>query len=191
MDYYIEFKVLPDLEADASFLLNNLFSKLHAVLGQTTQGKVGVSFPQYGKQGKFVRLGEILRLHGEQAYLIKLMAEPWLIRMRDYCDVSSISPIPANVEYCSFYRAQAKSVHNKRKRSIAKGWLTEEQAVVKIPDGQEQQLTQPYIQMKSRGNGSVMRIHIAKTKPDVESNEGEFGSYGLSNKANQYTVPWF
>ena len=91
MDSYIEITVLPDLEADANFLMNNLCSKLHAVLGQVTMGKVGVSFPGYALAGK--NLGTKLRIHGTAFMLEKLMAENWIKGLRDYCQCSYRRPM--------------------------------------------------------------------------------------------------
>lgn len=189
MDTYIEIKVLPDLEADANFLMNNLCSKLHAVLGQTTNGAVGVSFPEYLKKGK--NLGEIIRLHGSQIMLEKLMQLPWLKGLRDYCQCSEILSVPANTKYCYFARRQVKSAHNKRQRSIKKGWLSEEQALHTITDDAQILLNLPFIQLTSRGNKQQMKVFIECGKILDSPVNGKFNSYGLSRLSEKVTVPYF
>lgn len=183
MDHYLDIKVLPDLESTAQELLNKLFSKLHRALGQHTQGKVGVSFPQQGKL-----LGEILRLHGTKEDLSHLMDQNWLQGLRDYTRCGALQPIPPQVTYRTVKRVQAKSAHNKRRRSILKGWLTEQQALEQIPDTQQKSLDMPFIQMGSLSNGNTMRIYIQHGDILPQPQAGIFSAYGLSSTA---TIPWF
>ncbi|MBZ9610003.1 type I-F CRISPR-associated endoribonuclease Cas6/Csy4 [Rheinheimera maricola] len=189
MDSYIEITVLPDLEADANFLMNNLCSKLHAVLGQVTEGKVGVSFPNYAVAGK--NLGTKLRIHGDAAMLGKLMAQSWLKGLRDYCQCSAILPVPANAKQRYFARRQVKSVHNKRQRSISKGWLTQDEAMTKISDDSQKLLKLPFLQLTSRGNKQQMNVFVEQGPVIDLPTEGSFNSYGLSRLSEKVTVPWF
>ena len=183
MDYYIDIKVLPDPEFKETVLLNALFSKLHRALGQVTEGRVGVSFPDCKKF-----LGDRIRLHGTQADLTKLMDANWLQGLRDYSHQTEIKKIPDKVSYKIVRRIQAKSVHNKRKRSVAKGWLTETEAIQKIPDTQQKMLRLPFLQIKSLSNGNAMRIYVEHSKDLEGAVAGTFTSYGFSSTA---TVPWF
>jgi CRISPR-associated endonuclease Csy4 len=189
MDSYIEITVLPDLEADASFLMNNLCSKLHAVLGQVTMGKVGVSFPGYAQAGK--NLGTQLRIHGTAIMLEKLMTENWLKGLRDYCQFSGILPVPGNAKQRYFARRQVKSAHNKRKRSISKGWLTPSEAIEKINDDSQTLLKLPFLQLTSRGNKQQMNVFIERGPVVDLPTTGSFNSYGLSRLSEKVTVPWF
>lgn len=189
MDSYIEITVLPDLEADATFLMNNLCSKLHAVLGQVTDGKVGVSFPDYSVSGK--SLGAMLRIHGSAELLERLTGQSWLKGLRDYCRCSDIQPVPIGAKQRYFARRQLKSPHNKRQRSISKGWLTENEAFTKISDESQILLKLPFIQLSSRGNKQQMKVHV-ESGPVVDgATEGCFNSYGLSRLSEKVTVPWF
>ena len=189
MDSYIEITVLPDLEADANFLMNNLCSKLHAVLGQMTMGKVGVSFPGYAQTGR--NLGSQLRIHGTAIMLEKLMAENWLKGLRDYCQCSAVLPVPANAKQRYFARRQVKSAHNKRQRSVSKGWLTPQEALDKISDESQKLLKLPFLQLTSRGNKQQMNVFVEQG-PVVElPTIGSFNSYGLSRLSEKVTVPWF
>lgn len=183
MDHYIDIKVLPDPEFKETVLLNALFSKLHRALGQVAEGRVGVSFPDCKKF-----LGDKVRLHGSQVDLITLMDTHWIQGLRDYCHQSEIKKIPDNVSYKIVRRVQAKSAHNKRKRSIAKGWLTESEAVQSIPDTQQKMLRLPFLQIKSLSNGNPMRIYVEHSKELDGAVAGTFTSYGLSSTA---TIPWF
>ncbi|MAQ99987.1 MAG: type I-F CRISPR-associated endoribonuclease Cas6/Csy4 [Oceanospirillaceae bacterium] len=183
MDKYIDITLMPDPEFETQQLMNALFSKLHRAIGEAAPGEIGVSFPKAGK-----RLGDQLRLHGTQESLAALMAMPWLQGMRDYCQVSDCKSVPDNVQYRTVRRIQAKSAHNKRKRSIRKGWLTEEEALERIPEEQQKVLKQPFIQMRSLSNGNPMRVYVEHGPVRDEPVTGEFNSYGLSAQA---TIPWF
>ena len=189
MDSYIEIMVLPDLEADANFLMNNLCSKLHAVLGQLTEGKVGISFPNYGIAGK--NLGTKLRIHGSAAMLEKLMAKSWLKGLRDYCQCSEILSVPKDAKQRYFARRQLKSAHNKRQRSVGKGWLTYEEALGNIPDESQKLLKLPFLQLTSRGSKQQMKVFIEQGPVMEQAKEGSFNSYGLSRLSEKVTVPWF
>ncbi|MFK4751839.1 type I-F CRISPR-associated endoribonuclease Cas6/Csy4 [Oceanobacter antarcticus] len=183
MDSYLDIHLLPDPEFEEQQLMNALFSKLHRAIGATSPGQVGISFPGVAK-----RLGNHLRLHGTAQVLDKLMAQPWLQGMKDYCRISERQMVPSNVRYMAVRRVQAKSAHNKRQRSIRKGWLNAEEALTKIPDSRQRQLTLPYIEMKSLSNGNPMRVYIEHSSLRETPVTGLFNAYGLSATA---TIPWF
>lgn len=184
MLYYIDIQVLPDLETSAPVLMNNLFAKLHRQLGTVGNGEVGISFPHAHKT-----LGDTLRLHGSQAALEKMMADSWLKGLRDYTCVTAITAVPSNTKgFQTVKRVQAKSANNKRKRSIAKGWISADEAIHAIPDTAERKLTLPYIQMQSLSNLNVMRVFIEHSKVVSDATDGVFNSYGLSATA---TIPVF
>ena len=184
MDYYLDIKVLPDLEITAPALLNNLFAKFHRAMAQTFKGKVAVSFPKYGRA-----LGDVLRIHGSKLSIEVLMTEPWLKGLRDYTQIGDILPIPHElIGYRTVSRVQKKSPQNLRKRSIAKGWLTEEEAQHKIPDTKQPQLNLPYLQLQSLSNKNVLRIYVKHGDITQQAVSGEYSSYGFSSQA---TIPWF
>lgn len=133
MDFYLDIHLEPDLEISAPALLNNLFAKFHRAMAQRCNGEIGVSFPAYHRYG----LGDILRLHGSESALNTLMATLWLKGLRDYTSVKDIRAVPHKIKgYQTVYRVQQKSVDNKRKRSVRKGWLTEEEALQQISESQ-------------------------------------------------------
>lgn len=183
MDHYLDIRVLPDPEFGQVDLLNALYAKLHRVLPSLTQGRVGVSFPGHKRT-----LGECLRLHGTLADLLSLTEVNWLQGMRDYIRISAPAQIPDAVSYRTVRRVQAKSAHNKRRRSVAKGWLTEEEALTRIPDTQQQVLKLPYAELHSLSTGSRMRLYIEHGPILASPVSGAFNAYGLSTNA---TIPWF
>ena len=183
MDYYLDITLLPDPEFEEQVLLNALFSKFHRGMSQTVPGAVGVSFPDVA-----TRLGGRMRLHGSAEALDKLMSSGWMKGLGDYTRVSTVERVPADCQYRTVKRVQAKSAWNKRKRSIAKGWLDEEEAEAKIPDSQQKKLKQPFVQIKSLSNGNDMRVYIEHGELLDAPATGTFNSYGLSSTA---TIPWF
>lgn len=183
MDHYLDIRVLPDPEFGQVELLNALYAKLHRVLPTLTQGRVGVSFPRHRRT-----LGECLRLHGSLADLLNLTEVNWLQGMRDYIHLGEPALIPLSVSFRVVRRVQAKSAHNKRRRSVAKGWLTEEEAQARIPDTQQKAITLPYVEMHSLSTRSRMRLYIEHGPLLDKPVAGTFNAYGLSATA---TIPWF
>ncbi|MDC5842327.1 type I-F CRISPR-associated endoribonuclease Cas6/Csy4 [Vibrio europaeus] len=184
MNFFLDIRVEPDLEISAPALLNNLFAKFHRTMAQTCKGQVAVSFPNVDGT-----LGDVLRLHGSQQALEVLMTQPWLKGLRDYTHVTEVQPVPAEIQgYRTVSRIQKKSPQNLRKRSIAKGWLTEEEALHKIPDHKQKPLKLPYLRLQSLSSKSIMRIYIQHGEITEQAVVGDFSSYGLSRKA---TIPWF
>lgn len=183
MDHYLDIRVLPDPEFGQVELLNALYAKLHRVLPSLTQGRVGVSFPGHRRT-----LGESLRLHGTLADLLNLSEVNWLQGMRDYIHIGDLTLVPQGVCFRVVRRVQAKSAHNKRRRSVAKGWLTEEEALARIPDAQQKAMSLPYAEMHSLSTGSRMRLYIEHGPLLDKPVAGTFNAYGLSATAS---IPWF
>lgn len=184
MNNYIDIKILPDQEFSPSLLMNALFAKLHRALVEAGHGEVGVSFPQAQKT-----LGDTIRLHGSQGALQRLMAIGWLKGLTDYTCVTAITAVPDNCRYRVVKRVQAKSsVERMYRRSVKKGWLTAEEAEARINTGKEQQLTLPFVQLKSQSSGQAFRLFIQQGKLLDAPVKGGFSAYGLSDVA---TVPWF
>lgn len=183
MDHYLDIRVLPDPEFGQVELLNALYAKLHRVLPSLTQGRVGVSFPNHRRT-----LGECLRLHGTLAELLNLTEVNWLQGMRDYIQIGEPEPIPQGASFRVVRRVQAKSAHNKRRRSVAKGWLSEEEAQVRIPDDQQKAISLPYAEMHSLSTQSRMRLYIEHGPLLDKAVTGTFNAYGLSATT---TIPWF
>lgn len=184
MEHYLEIRVLPDPEFTSNLLINALFAKLHRALVEDGTGEIGISFPLVGKC-----LGDIIRLHGDQTALQRLMAFGWLKGLTDYTNVTGVLPIPQNCRYRVVRRLQAKSSAERLyRRSVRKGWLTTDEVGEKIKMVKEQHLKQPFVQLKSKSTGQMFRLFIHHDKILVEPTPGIFSHYGLSADA---TIPWF
>lgn len=184
MDYYLDVLILPSAEFQEPVLMNEVFSRLHQALVSYGKGDIGISFPNFDK-----KLGNILRLHGSQTSLQQLMSIQWMIRMMDYIKISKIKKIPEVVNYRVVRRIQSKSNCERLfRRSVRKGWLTEEEASLKIKETGDKKLSLPFLQLKS--GSTQQRFHLfVEHGPILETFvEGTFNSYGLSSHA---TVPWF
>ena len=183
MKHYINIKVLPDPEFTETILMNALYAKCHRILGEVGEGDVGVSFPNHKKT-----LGAVLRLHGTEAKLNKIMAENWLKGLGDYTQVSTVLTAPDSGQHRTVAHVRKKSPHNKRQRVIKKGWLTEQEAYEKFKDSDQVLLKWPYAQIKSLSTQSNMRVFIKHGDIVDVSVTGQFSTYGLSKTA---TIPWF
>ncbi|OCA54160.1 type I-F CRISPR-associated endoribonuclease Cas6/Csy4 [Photorhabdus namnaonensis] len=184
MDYYFEIRVLPDPEFSQQRLLEALFAKLHRALGQVGNGRIGVSFPCARKT-----LGDTLRIHGSSEALNDLQSLSWLKGLRDYTEVIDIQPIPQETKYRCVSRVQVKSnVDRIRRRSIKKGWLTEEQALQRISISKEQRTHLPFLYLKSLSSGQSFPLFVEQGTIQNKPTSGVFSSYGLSSSA---TIPWF
>ncbi|AEX51731.1 CRISPR-associated Csy4 family protein [Rahnella aquatilis CIP 78.65 = ATCC 33071] len=184
MESYQEIRVLPDPEFGTELLMAALFAKLHRALGQYAAGKIGISFPHYGHKP-----GDIIRLHSRADTLTAFSQTLWLKGLNDHVDVSEIRDVPSGAQHCCFSRVQVKSSAERlRRRSVKKGWMSEEEAPERIPDSKSQVTTLPFIQVKSLSTGEAFRLFIRRGALQPVSVKGEFGAYGLSAVA---TVPWF
>lgn len=184
MNDYVDIRVLPDPDFSDSLMMNDLFSRLHKALVAFGQGEVGVSFPKVN-----ITLGDYLRLHGHNSSLQRLMATHWIGRLEDYVVVSAITSIPKSVSYRVVKRVQAKSSSERlKRRSVKKGWLTQEEADLKISENTEKTLSLPYLKIRSHSTGQPFRLFIEHC-PIVNTHvPGAFSAYGLSSTA---TIPWF
>lgn len=183
MNSFIDISVLPDPEFTESYIMNQVFLKLHHALVKIQNTAIGISFPKADKT-----LGNCMRLHGSSENLNMLMAEKWLSNLVDYTDQTAIQQVPQEAQHCTVKRVQAKSSAERlRRRSVTKGWLSEEGAVERITKDSEKRLNLPYINLKSSSTKQNFRLFIQQ-KAQSEAVAGCFNTYGLSSKA---TVPWF
>lgn len=184
MDHFLDIRVLPDPEFKEFTLMAALFAKLHRALGARDKGDIGVSFPQHGKTP-----GCVLRLHGERTALEELEADHWRAGLNDYCQAAAILPVPAIEGWRVVTRIQVKSSAERlQRRSVRKGWITEDEAQLRQQHVKEQRSSLPFIQMKSLSSGQMFRLFIRHGELVQEQGGGVFSSYGLSAEA---TVPWF
>lgn len=184
MDHYLEIRLLPDPEFPPTILMNALFAKLHRVLAQTENHRIGVSFP--GVREKPASLGERIRLHGAASDLEQLVAMQWLAGMRDYTVSSGVTPVPSGATYRVVRRVQAKSGIERLVRRRVKRGIHEEVARNALLCSTPERLDLPFISLSSQSTGQHFRLFIKHKQS--ESCAGSFSYYGLSASA---TVPWF
>lgn len=184
MDHYLEIRVLPDPEFNAGMLLAALFAKLHRALGARGKGDIGVSFPHYG-----TTLGDCLRLHGSASALNELEATSWRKGLSDYCQCGAVMPVPDVKAWRTVNRIQVKSSPQRLlRRSVRKGWLTEEEALARLQTLPEARTSLPYLHIKSLSTVQPFRLFVSHGELLNAPVNGTFSSYGLSAVA---TIPWF
>lgn len=184
MDHYVDIRLLADPEMGCNQLMAHLFYKVHVWLAAHGNGRVGLSFPEMNKTP-----GSVLRVHGSADQLQEFLAGDWRKSLALWLAPMTIKPVPADTGYCVVRRIQRKSAHNRRKRSVAKGWLTESEARERIPDSTTQKLDLPFLDIRSSSTGQQrVRFFIQQT-PAPAMVRGEFTAYGMS--AGGATVPRF
>lgn len=184
MDHFLDIRVLPDPEFKEHTLMAALFAKLHRALVAREKGDIGVSFPEHSHTP-----GSILRLHGEQSALEQLEAVNWRAGLNDYCKAALVQPVPAIKGWRVVTRVQVKSSAERLlRRSVRKGWITEDEAQMRQQSMPEQRSSLPFIQMKSLSSGQMFRLFIHHGELKQQQVSGIFSSYGFSADT---TVPWF
>ena len=184
MDSYQDIRVLPDPEFNETVLLSALFAKLHRALAARKAGDIGVSFPHHA-----LTPGDVLRLHGSRGAIETLEATGWRSGLNDYCQASIVQAVPAVTAWRTVSRVQVKSSAERLlRRSVRKGWVTEEEARKRILNIREQRSSLPFIQIKSLSTGQAFRLFIYHGALLSQPAQGEFSRYGLSAEA---TIPWF
>lgn len=181
MDHYIDIKVLPDPEFNATTLMNALYAKLHRALVNLQSDSLGVSFPEAKKTP-----GSLLRLHGSNSNLVALMRENWLLGLRDYTLASDPMAVPAKTQLISVRRIQNKLTAARIRRALTRNCMTQEKAEQLL--NSRQLLKLPYLQLKSQSTGQVFPLHFEQKKAGEEVTTGKFNAYGFSQTA---TLPWF
>jgi CRISPR-associated endonuclease Csy4 len=168
-------------------LLGALFGKFHQAIVQLRADDIGVSFPQYSTNPR--GLGGILRLHGTQSSLQRLMQHDWLKGIRDHVRMADVSAVPDTAEHRVVTRKQFKtSAERLRRRRMKRKGESAEQAVQAIPDEMERKPDLPFIRLRSQSTGQGFHLFIALGPPLDEPVAGSFNAYGLGGPA---TIPWF
>jgi len=193
MNYYQEIKILPDAEMRENLLLNKTVTKLHKALHDQKQTAIGVSFPNFN-----LKLGDTIRLHGNQNDLQTLQDSNWLGGLSGYCDVSEIMPVPENIKgYRTISRIQPTMTEAKLKKRIDYQQINGDLKNKEDIDAYKKQykakmfsvsLDNPYLELQSTSTGELYRIFINFGDIQNEPVTGEFNRFGLSKTA---TVPWF
>jgi CRISPR-associated endonuclease Csy4 len=185
MDHYIDIRILPDAEMRENVLLNLLYTKFHKVLCDLKSTRIGVSFPE-----KELKLGRLMRIHGDGAELIKLQRTEWVDKLAGgYCEVSEISFVPKNVQYRTISRWQSNMSASHYRRLLKRGSISEEDARQYKAKMMHAQMTElPYVEMVSSSNGQRHRRYFQFGELQDLAVEDDFDQFGLSKTA---TIPWF
>ena len=183
--HYIDITLLPDPEFSHAHLLGALVSKLHRALVQLQADDIGISFPRYSLRPR--TLGAVLRLHGTEAALQRLMAQPWLQGMRDHVQLAALSPAPLDAPRWWVQRRQFKtSADRLRRRRMRRQDETMEQVIAAIPDSVERRPELPFVQLRSSSTGQPFSLFIDQGPTRDGAVSGCFNAYGLGA-----AVPWF
>lgn len=187
MDHYLDMTLRPSPEIAQPHLMAALFGKLHLALAAQRSEHIGISFPVV--QANRTWLSNCLRLHGSQADLDALMANNWLLAMRDHVDATTVKPVPTGAGFCVVSRVQAKSnPERQRRRQMRRHGITADEALARLPDSAAEKLDWPYIQLRSQSTGQSFRLFIRHGDVQQNATTGVFNAYGLSATA---TIPWF
>ena len=187
MDHYVDIQLRPDPEVTANQLMSALYAKLHRALAAQASPAIGVSFPGVGGSGP--DLGTCLRLHGTEAALSALLATDWLTGMRDHVTLSLPGRVPDAAQHRNVRRVQVKSSPERlRRRLMRRHNLTEQEALVRIPDDIACFTTLPFLQLRSTSTGQNFRLFIEHSPVQPNAVAAAFNAYGLSQEG---TIPWF
>jgi CRISPR-associated endonuclease Csy4 len=183
MEYYINIELKPDAEMQESPLMNLVYEKFHKALVKLKTEQIGVSFPKYK-----IKLGKVLRLHGNKTNLQNLQGLNWLGGIAGYCEISNVKNVPTNVKYRIVSRIRTNMSKSKLKRLKRRGSITPDEEKNYRAKMFSQGLDNPYLDLKSGTTGQKHRRFIYFGPQLDQPVEGKFDSYGLSKVA---TVPWF
>jgi len=185
--HYFDLTVIPDPETTAPQLLGTLFGRLHQALALSRTDDIGVSFPRYSKNPRSI--GNILRLHGTDAGLQRLMSADWLKGVRDHVRMTEISPVPGTCEHRTVTRKQYKtSAARLRRRRMKRKGESAEEAAQAIPSTVERKPDLPYIHLRSHSTGQSFHLFIVLGPAQLSPVTGLYNTYGFGGRA---TIPWF
>jgi CRISPR-associated endonuclease Csy4 len=200
MKYYFDITLLPDPEITLGFIWQKVFQQVHIALVDNKVGdnESAVALSVVGYRDKDFPLGNKLRLlAASEDVLQTLDMQRWLNRLSDYCHLSSIKPVPAEVkQYARFNRKNVKSIEKKaQRRAVHLAKPYDEVLAYLIEQGNSKECKLPFINVESQeskkqaGQGvSCQFILFIEQVLFDEAVNGKFDCYGLSKTA---TVPWF
>jgi len=191
MKYYIEIRLMDEMEIGLGFLWQKLYQRVHLSLVELVdeEGRVpvGVSFPEY-QRGSFP-LGGRLRLFAEEESSLKtLRLQNRLADMAEYLTISEIREVPTDHGYAVFSRKQIKNNPMRLAKRYAKRHdISLEEALKRYEKFDMRTSKLPYFNFRSSSTGQRMMVFVQKSS--VEENQvGLFNTFGLSAQA---TVPDF
>jgi len=188
MTHYIDIRVNDYGEFSRFAVMNTLFDKFHKSLVDEKLSSVGVSFPKLEEETR--DLGAILRIHGDEASVIRVIGNRHMLSVNDYISLSSVLRVPDNSSHRVVKRIQCKGSNpdRLRRRAMKRHGISMEEAKIRIPDSSEKRLSLPFLTLQSSSNGNKFRLFVEHGELLDKPTGGEFTCYGLSQQAS---VPWF
>ncbi len=187
MNHYLDLRLRPDPEIATSHLLSAVYGKLHLALVAGNHRDIGVSFPRGGESTPL--LGDALRLHGSESALTHFHSIPWLGHLAERVASTAIREVPSAARHRAVRRVQVKSSPERlRRRYMRRHGVSQEEAVVLIPDSTAQLTDLPFLRLRSGSNGKYFRLFIHQGDIQSHPAPGVFNTYGVGDGA---TVPWF
>lgn len=191
LTHYFELRTIPQIELTDVDVMNHLMQTVHQTLANY-DGKVGISFPAYGKKYSSP-LGGIIRFFADSATLDALEQDlKFSSTINDYAIIMPKTAIPEHVKgYLCVSRVRQKGASALRR---AERRLTEQGKWSKqIRDnmlnkwGSKTLAQYPHCHLTSSSTGQSFILWINQ-RTCSSSQLGLFNSYGLSQQA---TVPDF
>ncbi|MCK4820203.1 type I-F CRISPR-associated endoribonuclease Cas6/Csy4, partial [bacterium] len=144
MNHYIDVLLKPDAEMQESPLMNLVYNKFHKALIKLKTEQIGVSFPKCQ-----IKLGKVLRLHGDKTDLHNLQGLNWLGGVAGYCEISDVNNVPAIVKYRTISRIRANMTKSKLERLKRRGSITLGEEKTYKAKMFSQGLDNPYLDLES------------------------------------------
>ena len=200
MNFYIDITLLPATEANLGFLWQKVFQQVHIALvdNKVSDNESAIAMSVVGYGDKTFPLGNKLRLlSSDEDSLQRLNVIRWLNRLGDYCHISSIEKVPADIrQHARFSRKNVKSIWKKAQRRAAH--LNKPYGEVLdylIEEAKSKECQLPFITVESQDTkkraapnvSCHFLLFIAKDLCN-EAVTGKFDCYGLSKTAS---VPLF
>ncbi len=189
MDVYLDITLLPGDDIGHHFLWEKVFQQVHIALVENKNAEgnspFGLTFPEFNAEKN--RLGRKLRFFAEnETMLQQLNINQWLDRLTDYVHITSIRPVPENVEYfVQFYPLRFKSSLERLARRAAKRHgISYEKAMEERAAFKPQRTRAPFIWTKSQSNGQRFRLFIGHRQVDSSDSAPVFSCYGLTRQGS-------
>jgi CRISPR-associated endonuclease Csy4 len=183
MNHYVEIKLKPDAEIRENVLLNKVYTEFHKALFDLNSASIGISFPDYQ-----LKLGNRIRIHGEQTKLEKLQSLNWLGVLANDCAVTDIRKTPEQTQHRVISRKQSNMTQAKLNRLLKRGTIQQDQIRQYKAKMFSHSLDNPFLELESTSNGHKHRRYLAFGELRAQPVAGQFDFFGLSSEA---TVPWF
>ncbi|WP_181318356.1 type I-F CRISPR-associated endoribonuclease Cas6/Csy4 [Photobacterium kishitanii] len=185
MDYYIDITCKSSKKKPLNITFNAMFHNLHCCLEDCDLSTVGFSYPKRNE----IALGQVIRLHGSQADLVKILeCQTFPIHSTDYI-LGKIRQIPENCQHIVIRRN--RPMDNSRLRRIAKRECLSEAELRKLKiKFLASGLSLPYVEIPSKSSGQkVYRRYYEISSPADAPTIGIFNTFGEGK--NGTTVPDF